>query len=475
MFFLRMLAEALRGALERLVYRAVTFLLAFIIVSVILAIVLSLLGRAAVRMAEGGLDERWSETLAPLTTLPEEVEAVPQANRTALDLEAAAADLGLDLSPASRVQSPAPDPASAAQLHEIEAALGRLARQLVTSGISELPQPSESRELTRFLDSRQAALAQVVKLAFQGSQPHWECDLHRGQQAPVPNFAAVLHLQQLLIADAVQRFNDGDARSAAVVLEASRRLNQSFLKRPELASQLTSLAVLRLQLALARRLSPPPLEWIPFLEQLDLEPLLLHTLQVEAFKTLHSSRRVELFDLGPRWTRHVMHPLVRPFERWAMLDHSEAVRQAVAQLPELDPATLERGELAAELHGLIPRWNHRAHAALPDAGGSWLQAVRASLGVELTREVLGVRKTIGLAEERYRRVLPELEGVRPSMVEGYAWRIRAATDELSIALEGPRFELPDRDIAALPLQVTLRFEPILSQLRARREESTDAY
>jgi hypothetical protein len=467
LLFLRMLAGGVKGALERLLYRLLAFLLASIAVSLVLAIVISLLGRAAVHVAEGRVDTRWQETLGPLTALPDLLVSRP-ANRTAQDIEAVGAELGLQLSPACRDQPAMPSAASAARLAQVEATLNGFARSIV---ISESLQLSIPPELSRFVDEQQSQLQQIVKLAFADPAPQWELDISMGEQAPHPNLAAMQSLHGLLITDALQRLSRDDARSAAVVLEASRRLNQATLQRPEIDSFIASLAVLRLQLAAVRRFDPPPLAWIPYLEQLDLEPLYLQALQADAWRVLHSSHQVRLFAVGPSWARPLIFPLVRPFERWAVLDHSEAVRQAVELLPELIPAELERGELAAELHRDIPRWNWRAHEALPDVGGGWLQTVRCSLAVELTREVLGVRKTIGLAGDNYARVLPELAGTRPSLVEGYAWQYRPATDQLTIVLEGAPFELQESsEVAALPLQVSLHLESRLSILRRRAGE-----
>jgi hypothetical protein len=465
--FLRMLAGGIRGVLERLLYRLVAFLAASIVVSLVLAIVVSLIGRAAVHVAEGRVDDRWQETMGPFTTLPDRLVTRP-VNRAAQDIEAAAAGLGLQLAPADRIDPSVPTQASATKLAEIQATLGAFSRSIVSSESLEVTLPPE---LGSFLDSHQTQLQEVVKLAFQDPAPQWELDLTKGEQAPHPNLADLERLHGLLVADAVQRWSRDDARSATVVIEASRRLNQMTMERPETESFVTSLAVLRLQLATLRRLTPAPLGWIPYLEQLDLKPLYLQALQADAWMVLRSSRDVRLFDVGPSWSRFLIHPLVRPFERWAVLDHSEAVRQGVKKLPELTPAELERGELAADLHWSIPRWNRRAHQALPDIGGGWLQTMRCSLAVELTREVLSVRKTIGLAGENYTRVLPELAGTRPSQVEGYAWQYQPATDQLTISLQGTPFELQESsEVAALPLQVTLQFESRLDVLRRRPGE-----
>jgi hypothetical protein len=462
-----MLAGGIRGVLERLLYRLVAFLAASIAVSLVLAIVVSLIGRVAVHVAEGRVDARWQETLGPFTTLPDRLVTRP-ANQAAQNLEAAAAALGLQLAPAGRIEPATPSAANAARFAELEATLKAFTRSVVISETLEVSLPPE---LGSFVDDQQPQLQQVVKLAFQEPAPQWELDITMGEEAPRPDLAAIKCLHGLLIADAVQRWGRNDARSAAVVLEGSRRLNQQTLERPEIESFIASLAVLRLQLATVRRLTPPPLGWIPYLEQLDLEPLYLQALQADAWKVLRSSRDVRLFDVGPSWARAAVHPLVRPFERWAVLDHSEAVRQGVERLPELTPAELERGELAAELHWSIPRWNRRAHAAIPDVGGGWLQTVRCSLAVELTREVLSVGKTIGLAGESYARVLPELAGTRPSLEEGYAWQYRPDTDQLTISLEGAAFQLQESDeVAALPLQVIMQFESRLSILRRRSGE-----
>jgi hypothetical protein len=459
-----MLLGGIRGVLERLLYRLIAFLAASITVSLVLAIVVSLVGRAIVHVAEGRVDARWQETLGPFTSLPDQL--VPrEANMAAQELEAAGAALGLHLAPAGRAQTPTLQEGAAERFAELAGTLGAFSRSLVNSDDPEMALPPE---LSRFIDEQQPQLQKVVKLAFQDPIPQWELDITMGEQAPRPDLPGLQRLHELLIADALQRWHRGDARSATVVLEASRRLNQTILERPEIESFITALAVLRLQLASARRLNPAPLEWIPHLEQLDLEPLYLRALQADAWMVLRSSRQVRLFNIGPSWARHLVVPLVRPFERWAVLDHTEVVRQAVAQLPELTPAELERGELAAGLHRNIPRWNRRAHQAVPDFGGGWLQAVRASLGVELTREVLGVRKTVGLAGENYTRVLPDLAGTRPSQVEGYAWRLSPAADEITISLEGTPFQLQESgEVAALPLQVTLHFESRLSALRRR--------
>jgi hypothetical protein len=211
-----------------------------------------------------------------------------EASAAALELEQLAALLGVELAPKDEAGLPPPEttptnmneetPTPATPTPAIDARERRRPSAEESAGYRrigeavsgfldrELKSPVErigppSRELERYLEEREDALASIESVLLRDADVHWEMDVNRGWASPLPNLLGQMRLQRLLVARALLEARRGEAELALQTIEASWRLNQAISSRPELISQLIVVAVARLEVGALRKLDTPAYGW----------------------------------------------------------------------------------------------------------------------------------------------------------------------------------------------------------------------
>jgi hypothetical protein len=182
-----------------------------------------------------------------------------EATAAALELEALAAAIGIDLAPKDD-RRPHPGPADTEAYRKVALKAAEYLDASLESPADRLSAPDPA--LDAFLAQRAAAIAAVRSRLLRPEEIAWELDVSEGFDAGVPNFRGHVRLERLLGARALVEIRAGDSAAASQTLEAMWRLAEIDASRPGLFPLLIALADCRFIAGIARRLDAPAFEWI---------------------------------------------------------------------------------------------------------------------------------------------------------------------------------------------------------------------
>jgi hypothetical protein len=425
-WWLRLLALSFRGSLERAVRR----LTMLVVVSVTAALLLVLVGSLALRLLlplpQKRLDSRWAELVAdPAAVLD---RFVPRGSSSgALRLVRAARAFGIELLPTAATNRSVDVASTPARSSE----LGSWCDAVLTgSGRPASPIPDAVRSV---LDERASALDEIIATLTADEPITWELQSAMGGGSGAPSPGPLVELHRWLAAAAADRADRGDPAAASAALEASWRLNQESLQRPERGLRLAGYSILELDLAILRTMPRGVTDslWVGRLDELDPVAKLDEWVLVEAYSLPASTRRGTVLDDDGVWAP-ILSLAVDPARRWLLMPASESLRASAASLSVADLATLDPDLEFVDGHHRIPRWNRLARAALPNPWHEWSSAARASLAGQLTAEVLDVES---LGGEGLAELLATLPQRRESRVPGAFWMWTAEPEGLTIRLD----------------------------------------
>jgi len=447
----RLFAFSIRGSLERAALRILGIAAASATVAVILVVAGSVAPRVLSAFQQKRLDERWTESVAAPAEIFEWV--TPRgSSMSALRLIRAAAAFGIELVPVSardRTTETVPPLALNPELDSWCTA--------VMTGSGGPVGPVPEAVLTT-LGSREGALTEIIASLTDDERVVWELPSAMGGGSRVPSPGQLLKLHRWLAAAAVASSDRGDEHWALAALEASWRLNQESLRRPETEMRLAGYSVLELELAILRTMSRSVATetWQARLDGLDPLAKLDGWVLIEAYSLPASTKRGTLFEENGLWPL-VLSLTVDPARRWLLMSASESLRVGIASLAPADLTTFDPDLRYVDAYNRIPRWNRVARAALPNPWYEWPSAARAGLAVELSAEVLHVEAA---TSEQIDELVTQPPRRRPSRVPGAIWKWTAEPEGLRVRLvvEGEPSSHGGR-LSNPPLQHV--FEPIL--------------
>ncbi len=159
-----------------------------------------------------------------------------------------------------------------------------------------LPEPPPA-PVAAFFAAHAAGIDRVEALLLAGPAPEWAVDLSKLYAAPVPNVSGQMQLVRLLVGRAEARAAAKDAR-AEESLRAAYALTGSLRGRPEIVSQLVSIASTRLELAAVRRIPVDPPAWRERLKTLDPRAAMLLSWKREAWTQREAAARLRARRIG---------------------------------------------------------------------------------------------------------------------------------------------------------------------------------
>src|ERR1700737_1022097 len=244
--------------------------------------------KAALR--EPGAEQDWRREFGdPARTL----SAFPrrEEREAATRLIELAHSVGIEMARPKEGQKPPRESNSAKKLTEAIRDYGNA--ELGRPGGSVSPPPEAVRI---FLEASGPDIDTILNLLSSPEPPVWKSDVCLGGEAPIPNLLGQMRLQRLLVARALSRAHVGQEGEAERVLRASWSLNASLRDRPDVMSQIIAIAIARMQVGLARRISVSPAAWLAGCAEHDLRASVLRALEVQALGGLRqlpigSSRR----------------------------------------------------------------------------------------------------------------------------------------------------------------------------------------
>jgi hypothetical protein len=290
-----------------------------------------------------------------------------------------------------------------------------------------------------FLEGHAQAIEDTRELLLTAERPRWEQDLSSPIDAPLPNLLAHIELQEVLVADALWRYSEGDTEPAVDGLDAAWRLNSVLWERPMLISRMIARASTHLHLGLMRHLTPTSRAWSDELRGLGLRDRMLDAVAFDGWAMLRGVRQSMERDAGTM--NLVMSEYVDVCMADFMLRHLEWVNEERARPGRCWTAQQQQG---AEVPFQVPFWNHHGRIARSIAVLNMMMTIdrvdRAELDVELTRNWL----TLEPGEE-----------VPSEACAGLTWRMRELEDgrlELALSEQEPlwpdlgaeRFRVPQR-------------------------------
>ncbi len=229
----------------------------------VLALLLSLVWSAILisnSIKEKRVSDRWAKEFVSLESFPDRFPTT-KTNQSALELEKLSAQLGIELAPkyaANRIRpSIAQQKAYKALSKEIKALLNKR----LSDGISTDFKISD--ELQKFLATNENKLNEIVEYVLHHEVPLWDIDLTKHVNAPIPNLLGHIALQYLLNLRASLLFQQSRITEAQETLEASWKINQQLLQRPEMMSYLVGVNILRVQSGNVRQVPVGYTTWHP--------------------------------------------------------------------------------------------------------------------------------------------------------------------------------------------------------------------
>lgn len=309
-----------------------------------------------------------------------------------------------------------------------------------TAGSEELA--SLSRRLAQPVD-------QIVDLVLTAPVPVWISDTSAGFGAPVPNLVAQIQLQRVLCVAAELALGEGEPALAERRLEASWRLNEAILARPELIAQLVGQAIVKEQQPVVRRLPSSSADrWIRRLESLALADGVVRSLRFEAWVLLHLAENPAELEKLADGGLSFFGNLSDLYATWGLVTAASIVDNGVDQMLQQDPSAWDPRQFGRELVDAVPRRNLYAALMLPDLWDSWIKAKRRELEVEHTIRLLELRsgKTMRLPVEK-----------QMSLVGGLSWDYQGDDQQVRVALDGD-FEHLGEKWRVLPLEYTVHLD-----------------
>jgi len=372
---------------------------------------------------------RWNDMGRPLesvlTRFPDRVT-----NASALRLEKLAAPLGVDLVPHVEKDRSQLDEAVAAEHAAINPVIKEFAALVARTTTRDTgPVPMELQE---FLRSHEPELGAVAQHLLAAEPPRWRQQVGEGYDAPFPNLLGHIQLARLLSVRAVYLIRQGKLEAGADSTEAAWRLHLTAAERPELLSQLISLAEAKMVAGAVRCHPKPPFHWPSMLLEHDYRASLLDSFHNEAWLALNMARSGGILDGGGAagW---ILQKLVFPYVMHEMARTIEAYRLAIEKLPSIPFTDYDPGEgFSVALETVVgDAWV--ARVGLADIWGPWAQVGRGMLCLEMSALAVELDNS---GTTRWEKSFTD----RPSrLMPSVTWRLTREAGGLRIA---PLEELP---------------------------------
>ncbi len=310
-------------------------------------------------------------------------------------------------------------------LKALSLAIVKLGRS--TSGTpTRLPAAAEA-----LLGRERARLDAIIHHILDGGSLRWEQDIAKGTGAPIPSLLGHRQLSSLLLGRAWIAARDGGFAEAESALDASWRLNSSYSDRPDLLSQLISVAVGSMEYGVLRHIPQPGPVWFDRIKDRSFVRRLPVSLQLEAWNWMHYTRGYwGVFDVSymedgrvpPRGWGSIPRFLTTPYIRLSMSGMSEALLRARRDLGEQRRCDLDMESYSRQTEDSFPRWNIIGRIGIPPIVRAWASLRHADLDRELTERVLSARA------ERAASGRWPVASVPSAVCEGVSWDFEAAAD-----------------------------------------------
>lgn len=300
-------------------------------------------------------------------------------------------------------------------------------------------------ELSDYLKAYTVPISAVQTHLLEQPVPQWDMTIERmfDPDYPFPGFFNVRSLQELLLLSALEHNTQGQHADMVAVLEASWRLNQALLKRPDLTAQVSVSAVSEQQAGLFRHLNNLPEQWVARLgEQAQhqsvisahqFETWLLYKIQQQslASATYQAKAKASLGDQLASTMFYWFSPAY--FSQRSNIDTIQTTHRALERLPNLDVCSTAQTDVAQLLaQEKTAKWNQATALSPIILAKRWKVSGDRALNLELTQNVLQA-KLIRKATGEWPKKLPNLSSAACPDTH-WTYRHDSKTDTITISL-----------------------------------------
>lgn len=381
---------------------------------------------------EAKIDRQWAAMVRALDRFEQEFPRA-RANAAARALEDIASHLGIDLATRGARNRSRPSKVQRQEFQAIARELDEYVRREAVRPDDQIEEPPEA--VQSFFASRAEQVAAIRISLLRPEAPQWEVNVRAGPRAPVLNIQGQLNLQKVLIGAALLESARGRAQEGEDSLEASWRLNQVVLARPELMGQILGIAVSQLQAGILRKLPVSPAEWADRLRKQDLRS--------RVFSSLDNEAMLSAFEAKDRVAKQ------------EMIRYLTATRQVIERFQLQNPCEFSR-KSAERTWRLLFSGRDLAiltSIALPNLSNTVQRLFRGLLDQELTEKILEAKSSRLQLEDG---AWPwEMENLESCVCPGATWCYRVGGDGMMrISFDGFFEEWPGSLALKLPLTFT---------------------
>ena len=231
--------------------------------------------------------------------------------------------------------------------------------------------PGIPPEAEAFLARERGRLDAITTHILDGGPLFWEQDVSKGTGAPVPSLLGHRQLSNMLLGRAWLSARGGQHADAERALEASWRLNGSYLERPDILSQLIAVAVAQMQDGVLRTIRSASPVWLRRMEERPFSRRFPVALQIEAANwTRYTRGQWGVFDVSymedgtdpPAGQGSIPRFLMTPYMRLSVAGMSESLLRATHELAPQRRCDIDMKRYSKEFEDSFPALErHRAH------------------------------------------------------------------------------------------------------------------
>jgi hypothetical protein len=368
----------------------------------------------------------WAKEFVSLESFPERFPT-RKANQSALELEKLSAQIGIDLAPKQSSNRTPPSTEKQEAFKDLRKEIKDVINKRLTEGISSDLKISD--DLQTFLSTNEKKLNEIVEYVLHHEAPVWEIDLTKHIYEPLPNLLGHINLQYLLNFRASLLFHQSKPTDAQKNLEASWKINQHLLQRPDLISYLIGLAVLRIQAGNLREIPVEYAIWHSRLIDSRIHDQFWIAMEGEVWALLKEAKEGRLLGQKKNEKRSVINQILAFYERSMILDYAQVKLQFLANLKKREPCSPKKViEDYNEIKKLFSKWNRIGPTAFTDPAGSWNREARLRLDLELTDKILQVKEELNKTNS-----LKNSQTLNSEICPGQTWKYVSENNSYSIS------------------------------------------
>jgi hypothetical protein len=312
------------------------------------------------------------------------------ANQAALELEKLCLSLGIDLAPKQFKNRARPEKEKREHVKLLIKDLSKILENRLNHESSERFDIPE--ELEKFFVTNQSVLEEIVSASIANESPVWELDLEKHISAPFPNLSGHLTLQRLINLKVSLLIEESKTSEAESMLEASWKINEHLLQRPEVISYEIGQNILKLQLGNLRVMKNLNTKWYERISNPDIETHIWKVLEAEVVSILKAANDDALLTDGEG--KRVMVWMPSAFVRLMALNWAEVMHSRVLELKGRDPCSPQEPVRIGQEWRLFPSWNRVGSTMFHDPAYLWNSTMQFELDLDLTEKILEIRKRL---------------------------------------------------------------------------------